>query len=89
MATYPQRASAVCDALLNAAATAEQRDRISKAFAAGLPADATQAQIAAQFLKELRQYVLDRITSTETQSGITALRESKAAQVPIDFPETP
>lgn len=89
MATYGQRAVSICDALVNGTASASQRDRIAKAFASSLPPDATQAQIAEQFLKELRQYVIDRITSFETQAGVTALREAKAAQVPADFAEAP
>lgn len=89
MATYGQRAVTICDALVNGTATATQRDRIAKAFASTLPPDATQAQIAEQFIKELRQYVLDRITAYETQAGITSLREQKAAQVPVDFAEAP
>lgn len=89
MATFTQRAVTICDSLVNGTATASQRDRIAKAFAAGLPPDATQAQIAEQFIKVLRQYVLDRITATETDTGVVALRENKAAQVPIDFAETP
>lgn len=87
MATYAQRAVSICDALVNGAASASQRDRIARAFAASLPPEATQAQIAEQFLKELRQYVIDRITSAETQAGVIALREAKAAQVPADFAE--
>lgn len=87
MATYGQRAVAICDALVNGTASASQRDRIAKAFAAALPPDATQAQVAEQFVKELRQYVLDRITSYETQAGIATLRETKQLQVPLDFQE--
>lgn len=87
MATYAQRAVSICDALVNGTATGTQRDRISKAFAASLPPEATQAQIAEQFLKELRQYVLSRIQSYETDVGISALRESKASQIITDFAE--
>lgn len=87
MATYAQRAVAICDALLNATATGTQRDRIAKAFAASLPPEATQAQIAEQFIKEIRQYVLGRIQSYETDVGVSALRESKASQIISDFAE--
>lgn len=89
MATYGQRAVAICDALVNGTATPAQRDRIAKAFSASLQPEATQAQIAEQFIKELRQYVIDRIASHETLAGITALREAKAAQVPTDFADGP
>lgn len=89
MATYGQRAITICDALVNGTATATQRDRIAKAFAATLPPDATNAQIAEQFIKELRQYVIAKITSHETSADVTAIREAKAAQVPSDFPEAP
>lgn len=89
MATYNQRAVSIFTALLNAAPTQAQQDRLGRAFASSLPPDTTNAQISEQAIKELRQYVLDRVTAYETQAGITALRESKAAQVPIDFAETP
>ena len=89
MATYNQRALSIFTALLNATPTQSQQDRLGRAFASSLPPEATNAQISEQAIKELRQYALDRVTAYETQSGITALRESKAIQVPIDFPEVP
>lgn len=89
MATYAQRAVTICDTLLNVPATNAQRDRIAKAFASALPSDATQAQIAEQFIKELRQYVLSRVQAYETDVGVAALRDTKAAQVILDFAETP
>lgn len=89
MATYNQRALSIFTALLNSAPTQSQQDRLGRAFASSLPPEATTAQISEQAIKELRQYALDRVTAYETQTGITALRESKATQVPIDFPETP
>lgn len=89
MATYNQRALSIFTALLNAAPTQSQQDRLGRAFASSLPPEATTAQISEQAIKELRQFALDRVTAYETQTGIAALRESKAAQVPIDFPEAP
>lgn len=89
MANHNQRALSVFTAVLNAAPTQAQQDRLGRAFAASLPPEATTAQISEQYIKELRQWHLDRVTAHETQAGITALRESKAAQVPIDFAEVP
>lgn len=89
MATYGQRAVAICDTLVNGVATATQRQRIAAAFAGSLPPEATQAQIAENFIKELRQYVIAKVISHETQASITALQESTAAQVPQEFSEAP
>lgn len=89
MATYNQRALSIFTAIINAAPTQSQQDRLGRAFASSLPPSATAAQISEQAIKELRQIVLERVTAYETQTGITALRESKATQVPIDFPDTP
>ena len=89
MATYNQRALSIFTALINATPTQDQQDRLAAAFSSSLPPEATNAQISEQAVKELRQVVLDRVMMHETQSGITAVREAKAAQVPIDFAEVP
>lgn len=89
MATHSQRALVICDALVNGTATTIQRQRIAAAFAGSLPPEATQAQIAENFIKELRQYVIAKVISHETQASITALQESTAAQVPQEFSEAP
>lgn len=87
MATYNQRALSIFTALLNAAPTQSQQDRLGRAFASSLSPEATTAQISEQAVKEFRQFVMARIVSYETESGVTALREAKAAQVPLDFAE--
>jgi len=90
MPTYNQRAVSVVDNLVtNGPASADQRARIAAAFSQSLPPGATQAQISEAFIRELRGYVLDRVQIHETQTGISALRESKAATVPNEFPEAP
>lgn len=89
MATQPQRAVSIYTGAFNVAPTPTQQDRMARAFAASLPPEATTAQIAEQMNKAVRQFLIDQVTAYETQTGITALRESKATQVPIDFPEVP
>lgn len=89
MPTYNQRALSIVNAIVNGTATASQSDRLAKAFAEGLPPEATNAQISEQFIKELKQYVIERITAYEIKTGVTALRDSKAAQVPLDFADNP
>lgn len=90
MPTYNQRAIAVVDNLVtNGPATQSQRDRIAAAFSAGLAPGATQAQISEALIRELRGIVLDRVMTYENNISISALRASKAAQIPIDFPEAP
>lgn len=89
MATYAQRAVAICDAIINAPATAEQRDRIARAFSVGMPPEATPGQIAERFVRELRGYVLDRIRQAEADAAVQAARDSVAADVAADFQEAP
>lgn len=89
MATYNQRALAIFTAILNATPTQTQSERLGRAFASTLPPDASSGQISEQAIKELRQFVLERVMTYETQAAITALREGKLAQIPIDFAEVP
>lgn len=89
MATYNQRALSIFTAILNAAPTQSQQERLGRAFASSLPPEATNAQISEQAIKELRQYVLDRVAYHETQAGIASLRENKASQIPVEFAEAP
>lgn len=89
MAEVGPRSISIVDALLNTTSTQSQRDRISKAFAAALPPEATQTEIAEQFLKELWQVVVDRVMTYETQAAIIAVRESKISTIPTDFAQLP
>lgn len=89
MATQPQRAISIYTGAFNVAPTQTQQDRMARAFAAALPPDATNAQIAEQMNKAVRQFLIDQVIAYETAAGKAALQESKAIQVPLDFPEVP
>lgn len=89
MATHPQRAVSIFTGAFNVAPTPTQQDRMARAFSASLPPDATTAQIAEQMVKAVRLFLWEQVTSYETQAEKTAIQESKAIQVPLDFPEAP
>lgn len=90
MPTYNQRAITIADAVVvNGTATQAQRDRLAAPFAAMLPSGATAAQISEQLVRSVRGYLLGVVLEHETHAGISAVREAKTAQIPIDFAEAP
>lgn len=86
MATYAQRTTAICDAIVNGVSTQAQQLELAEALHSGGPAgvpfsDLTNAQKAAIIPSTFRLYALMRVRQ---------LRESKrppAADPVVDFPE--
>lgn len=78
MATLNQRAIAICDALVNGTATTEQRQRVLAAFGS-----------AEQFIRETRQYVLNRLEVHESQAPVSAARQQVVDGIKTDFTEAP
>lgn len=74
MPTPLQRATAICDALVNTTATTQQKQRVQAAFGT---ADA--------FLREVRQFVISRVQQHEE----TSAREATRNQVLADYNEAP
>lgn len=74
MPTILQRATAICDALVNATATTQQKQRAQAAFGT-----------AENFLREVRHFVISRIEQAEEEAGKQATR----AQIRTDFTEAP
>lgn len=74
MPTVAQRATAICDAILNTTATAQQKQRAQAAFGS-----------AENFLREVRRFVISKIEQAEEEAGKQATR----AQVRNDFSEAP
>lgn len=81
MATIPQRAVTIADALLNRTATAAERQRILDAFAPLLDPPVTNAQAAGAFVAALRHFVIEHVKAHESRTV--------AAVVNSDFAETP
>lgn len=87
MATYVQRAVAICDAIVNGTATAGQRDAIITAVCPNLPPEWTQAQKAEAFIRDLRQRIHRARQGQIQQAGVDSAIASAAAQAEAEVPE--
>lgn len=94
MATNLQRVQAYCDALLNAAASPAQIDRLGIAFATdaarlGEYQAATQAQKLRIFLDCARSFHINLLMRTEAASASQTAANAAAAAAETALPETP
>lgn len=94
MATEDQRFQAICDALMNQASTAGQRNRIGTAIAIEIGRIAeyqagTSTQKARIALDGTRGLFLSMIRSTEASAAANAAAETAAANAANALPETP
>lgn len=89
MATFPQRAIAIAEAALNRTTTQAERDRITKAYAAALPPDATSSQIAEAFVTDVWRGIVEHVRMYETSAETAAIVAAKATSVAADLAQTP
>lgn len=89
MPTPVQRAASIVDALLNRTASAADRASVHAAFADMLPPTATQAEIAANFIKVMRQVMTDRVTGFESRNNVATAVNNTVTSVNSRLAESP
>lgn len=78
MATYNQRAIAICDALVNGTSTADQRQRVLAAYGT-----------AENFVREVRRSILGRLSMFEGEVPMQQARNAVEQDIATDFIEAP
>ena len=93
MATFVQRAGWIADAVVNGTATASQKQRIAAAFKPALIHDPskvyTNAEIAEFFVKDIRNFIMQRVKAYEAAEAIRLAHQNTSDQVDTDFSEAP
>ena len=68
MPTATSNGIAIVDACVNGTSSATQRQRVLSAFSTGMPAEATTEDRAAVFVREVRQFIVNRVKHEESQA---------------------